>query len=70
MVTKSDATTVRDLSLEAISKLSSALLVCKERGSQAEFERMRTAVAHAMGYINSGILTPIYAEFSDLDHLK
>jgi len=69
-VTKSDAETVRDLSIEAITKLSSALLVCKERGSPAEFEQMRRAVAHAMGYINSGILTPIYAEYPELDHLK
>ena len=69
-MTKSDATMVRDLSLGAITKLSSALLVCKERGSEAEFERMRRAVANSMGYINSGILTPIYAEYPDLDHLK
>jgi len=69
-VTKSDATIVRDFSLEAITKLSSALIVCQERGSKTDFERMRLAVAHAMGHISSGILTPIYAEYPDLDHLK
>jgi hypothetical protein len=61
---------VRGLSLEAITRLSSALRVCKERGSRAEFEQVRRAVANAMGYINSGILTPIYAEYPELDHLK
>jgi len=61
---------VRNLSLEAIAKLSAALIVCQERGEFVEFERMRAAVAHAMGHINSGILTPIYTAHPDLDHLR
>ena len=69
-MTKSDATTVRDLSLEAITKLNAALILCKERGGPAQFEDMRRAVAHSMGHILSGILAPIYAEHPDLDHLK
>ena len=67
---KSDAKAVRDLSLKAIADLTATLAVCKERGSQAEFDNMRKAVGHAIGHIESGILSTIYAEYPDLDDLK
>ena len=67
---KSDAKAVRDLSLKAITDLTAALAVCKERGSQAEFDDMRKAVGHSIGHIESGILSAIYAEYPDLDDLK
>jgi len=67
---KSDAKTVRDLSLKAIADLTTALAVCKERGSEAEFDNMRRAVGHSIGHIESGILSTIYAEYPDLDDLK
>jgi hypothetical protein len=67
---KSDAKAVRDLSLKAITDLTAALAVCKERGSQAEFDDMRKAVGHSIGHIESGILSVIYAEYPDLDDLK
>jgi hypothetical protein len=66
---KSDAKAVRDLSLKAITDLTAALAVCKERGSQAEFDNMRRAVGHSIGHIESGILCAIYAEYPDLDDL-
>jgi phosphoenolpyruvate-protein kinase (PTS system EI component) len=69
-LTKSDAKAVRDLSIEAITKLTTALDLCKERGSQAEFEQARRADAHSIGHIHSEILSAIYAEYPELDHLK
>jgi hypothetical protein len=64
-----DAKAVRDLSLKAITDLTAALAVCKERGSQAELDDMRRAVGHSIGHIESGILSAIYAKYPDLDDL-
>ena len=55
--------------MKAITDLTAALAVCKERGSQAELDDMRKAVGHSIGHIESGILSAIYAEYPDLDDL-
>jgi hypothetical protein len=67
---RGSAEKIRDLSLQAVSRLSEVLSLSRSGCSEQEYERFRKGVGLAIGQIQAEILDPIYSQYPDLNHLK
>lgn len=52
---------------EFIKQLSIALEAVRANGSNAEFERLRTAIAQVVGTLETDLLWPLYKQHPDLE---
>jgi len=70
MIRVDDAKEVRDLCLDAIENLTSALNAVSGAADDVTLERIRKGVGVSIGTIDTRILSVLYELHPDLDHLK
>jgi len=70
MMTKEEATKMRQFALTAVEQLSDLLYMAKDRCSPEEYELIRRGVGLSIGRIQTEVLDVIYAAYPELDHLK
>lgn len=64
------ATTVQQQALIAIEALHDALTLTMENCSEEDFQLVRYGVGSSIATINADLLSVIYEQFPDLDHMK
>ena len=70
MIEKECAVDIRTLALKAISELSQALNLSRDRCSADDYERIRKGVGLSIGRIQTELLDMINSQYPELDDLK
>jgi len=69
-MTKDDAIEMRDHGVRAIEELSNLLNIAWERCSEDERQRIKRGVGLSIGRIDVELLSIIYEQYPEIDHLK
>ena len=69
-MTKDDAIELRDHGVRAIEELTALLNVAWERCSEDERQRIKRGVGLSIGRIDVDLLSIIYEQHPDIDHLR
>jgi hypothetical protein len=69
-MTKDDAIEMRDHGIRAIEELNVLLNIAWDRCSEEERERIRRGVGLSLGRMVVDLLSVIYEQYPDIDHLR
>lgn len=70
MMDKTCALSVKEHAMNAITELTSALTVCKDRCAPHEYEQIREGVGRSIMAVHDGLLASIFKEYPALNHLR
>ena len=70
MIDRQLAIEIKDHGLKAVVELTLALNCCYERCSPEEYAILKRAIVLSIGRIDVELLSFVYQQYPDLDHLK